>query len=121
MRFLEEEESDPMLSVINMIDLFLVVIGVLMATIARNPLNPFSGAPVVVVERPGEAGMRITVKNGKELTRYESSGEVGQGLGARAGVTYRLDDGRMIYVPEGPTPPGTDALRAGRAGGDQSP
>ena len=118
MRFLEEEESDPMLSVINMIDLFLVVIGVLMATIARNPLNPFSGAPV---ERPGAAGMRITVKNGKDLTRYESSGEVGQGLGARAGVTYRLDDGRMIYVPEGPTPPGTDALRAGRAGGDQSP
>lgn len=100
MRFLDEEDNDPMLSVVNLIDLFLVVIGILMVTIAQNPLNPFSQDKVVVVENPGEADMRITIKDGQELTRYESSGEVGQGQGARAGVTYRLDDGRMIYVPE---------------------
>ncbi|MCD0503943.1 DUF2149 domain-containing protein [Bordetella petrii] len=101
MRFLDDDDAnDPMLSVVNLIDLFLVIIGVLMVTIAQNPLSPFSQDKVVVVENPGEADMRITIKNGQELTRYESSGEVGQGQGARAGVTYRLDDGRMIYVPE---------------------
>lgn len=100
MRFLDDEDNDPMLSVVNLIDLFLVVIGILMVTIAQNPLNPFSQDKVVVVENPGQADMRITVKDGQELTRYESSGEVGQGQGARAGVTYRLEDGRMIYVPE---------------------
>jgi len=101
MRFLDEDESnDPMLSVVNLIDLFLVIIGMLMVVIAQNPLNPFSQERVVVVENPGEADMRITIKDGQELTRYEASGEVGQGQGARAGVTYRLDDGRMIYVPE---------------------
>lgn len=101
MRFLDEDEAnDPMLSVVNLIDLFLVIIGMLMVVIAHNPLNPFSQNKVVVVENPGEADMRITVKDGQELTHYESSGEVGQGQGARAGVTYRLDDGRMIYVPE---------------------
>ena len=72
----------------------------LMVVIAQNPLNPFSEERVVVVENPGEDNMRITVKDGQELTRYESSGEMGEGQGARAGVTYRLDDGRMIYVPE---------------------
>ena len=82
MRFLDEDDDDPMLSVVNLIDLFLVIIGMLM------------------VENPGEDNMRITVKDGQELTRYESSGEMGEGQGARAGVTYRLDDGRMIYVPE---------------------
>ncbi len=101
MRFLDDDEAnDPMLSVVNLIDLFLVIIGVLMVVIAENPLSPFSQDKVVVVENPGESDMRITIKDGQELTRYESSGEVGQGQGARAGVTYRLDDGRMIYVPE---------------------
>ncbi|GGE35583.1 hypothetical protein GCM10007421_06740 [Halopseudomonas oceani] len=101
MRFLDEDDDDPMLSVVNLIDLFLVIIGMLMVVIAQNPLNPFSEERVVVVENPGEDNMRITVKDGQELTRYESSGEMGEGQGARAGVTYRLDDGRMIYVPEG--------------------
>ncbi len=101
MRFLDEDDAnDPMLSVVNLIDLLLVVIGMLMVVIAQNPLNPFSQDKVVVVENPGEADMRITIKDGQELTRYEASGEVGQGQGARAGVTYRLEDGRMIYVPE---------------------
>ncbi|MCS2608543.1 DUF2149 domain-containing protein [Halomonas dongshanensis] len=100
MRFLDEEDNDPMLSVVNLIDLFLVIIGVLMVVIAQNPLNPFSQEQVVVIENPGEEDMRITIKEGQELTRYEASGEVGQGQGARAGVTYRMDDGRMIYVPE---------------------
>ncbi|CAM5190246.1 hypothetical protein OURE66S_00910 [Oligella ureolytica] len=54
----------------------------------------------MVVENPGEADMCITIKEGQELTRYEFSGGMGEGQGARAGVTYRLDDGRMIYVPE---------------------
>ena len=100
MRFLDEDDDDPMLSVVNLIDLFLVIIGMLMVVIAQNPLNPFSEERGVVVENPGEDNMRITVKDGQELTRYESSGEMGEGQGARAGVTYRLDDGRMIYVPE---------------------
>ena len=101
MRFLESDElDDPILSVVNLVDLFLVVIAVLMIVILRNPLNPFSADSVIVVERPGEADMRITVKEGEELTRYEASGEIGEGQGVRAGVTYRLPDGRMIYVPE---------------------
>ncbi|MCQ9617450.1 DUF2149 domain-containing protein [Paenalcaligenes niemegkensis] len=80
--------------------MFLVIIAMLMVVIAHNPLNPYAQDKVVVVENPGEADMRITIKDGQELTRYESSGEVGQGEGSRAGITYRLDDGRMIYVPE---------------------
>lgn len=101
MRFLDhEDEDDPIVSVVNLIDLFLVVIAILMAIIVQNPLNPFSDDKVIVVERPGEADMRITVKEGEELTRYEASGEIGEGQGVVAGTTYRLSDGRLIYVPE---------------------
>ncbi|ALJ29944.1 MULTISPECIES: DUF2149 domain-containing protein [Stenotrophomonas] len=101
MRFLDHDEADdPILSVVNLIDVFLVVIGVLMIVIVRNPLNPFSSDSVVLVENPGKADMRITIKDGEELTRYESSGQIGEGQGVKAGITYRLPDGRMVYVPE---------------------
>ena len=105
MRFLEHDETDdPILSVVNLVDLFLVVIGILMIVIARNPLNPFSAETVTVIENAGKANMRITVKEGKELKRYEASGKISEGEGVRAGITYRLDDGRMIYIPEGSDP-----------------
>jgi hypothetical protein len=105
MRFLDHDEADdPILSVVNLIDLFLVVIGILMIVIVRNPLNPFAAQDVTVIENPGKAGMRITVKHGEELTRYESTGQIGEGGGVKAGVTYRLPDGRMVYVPEGAAP-----------------
>lgn len=100
MRFLDEEDNDPMLSVVNLIDLFLVIMAMLMVMIAQNPLSPFSDKQVTVIENPGQADMRILVKDGKELKEYTASGEMGKGEGARAGVTYRLNDGRMIYVPE---------------------
>ncbi|HDS1530477.1 TPA: DUF2149 domain-containing protein [Stenotrophomonas maltophilia] len=105
MRFLDDDEADdPILSVVNLIDLFLVVTGILMIVIVRNPLNPFTSQDVTVIENPGQANMRITVKQGEELTRYQSTGEIGEGGGVKAGVTYRLPDGRMVYVPEGTAP-----------------
>jgi len=101
MRFLSESDSDdPILSVVNLIDIFLVVVAMLMIVVVQNPLNPFNARNVIVVENPGEKDMRILVKDGKELTRYESSAEIGEGKGVRAGIAYRLPDGRMIYVPE---------------------
>ncbi|HEL3782894.1 TPA: DUF2149 domain-containing protein [Stenotrophomonas maltophilia] len=105
MRFLDDDEADdPILSVVNLIDLFLVVTGILMIVIVRNPLNPFTSQDVTVIENPGQANMRITIKQGEELTRYQSTGEIGEGGGVKAGVTYRLPDGRMVYVPEGTAP-----------------
>ncbi len=101
-RFLDfDEDDDPILSVVNVIDVFLVVIAVLLVVVASNPLNPFSEDNVVVVTNPGEESMTITIRDGQELTRYESAGEIGEGEGVLAGTAYRLPDGSMVYVPEG--------------------
>lgn len=101
MRFLDTDEADdPILSVVNLIDLFLVVIGILMIVIVSNPHNPYTSQNVTVIENPGQADMKITVKDGKELTRFESNGQIGEGQGIRAGTTYRLENGRLIYIPE---------------------
>lgn len=64
MRFLDHDDADdPILSVVNLIDLFLVVTGILMIVIVTNPLNPFSPDKVTVVENPGGPDMRITVSD----------------------------------------------------------
>ncbi|MBJ9985884.1 DUF2149 domain-containing protein [Acinetobacter sp. S40] len=105
MRFLEHDESDdPMLSVVNLIDLFLVITVILMMLIVQNPLNPFRKDDVIVIENPGKANMKMSFKRGKELKQYQSTGEIGEGEGSKAGVTYQLADGRMIYVPESESP-----------------
>lgn len=100
MRFLDEEDDDPITAVVNLIDLFVVIIAVLLVVLVQNPLNPFSARDLMVIENPGKADMRITVKEGDELTRYESQGRIGEGQGVKAGSAYRLPNGRMIYVPE---------------------
>ena len=101
MRFLEDDElDDPILSVVNLVDLFLVITAVLMVLIANNPLNPFQSDEVVVVENPGKDNMTITIKDGEKLDRYTSTDKMGEGGGIKAGTTYRLPDGNLVYVPE---------------------
>jgi hypothetical protein len=100
-RLLEESDADdPILSVVNLIDVFLVVIAALLLAVASNPMNPFSADQVTVIKNPGQPNMEIMVKDGQKLDRYKSSGSIGQGEGAKAGIAYRLKDGSMVYVPE---------------------
>lgn len=96
----EDEELDPILSVVNLVDVFLVLVGALMMVIAVNPLNPFVAEKAVVVKNPGEPDMQIIVKDGRKIETYKATDKIGSGEGARAGVAYRLKDGSFVYVPE---------------------
>ncbi len=96
----EDEELNPILSVVNLIDVFLVLVAALLIIIARNPLNPFSSDDVAVIKNPNTPQMEMLVKKGEKIERYTASEAIGQGEGSRAGVAYRLKDGSFIYVPE---------------------
>jgi len=101
LRLMDDLESDdPILSVVNIIDVFLVIIAALLLAVANNPMNPFSADNVTVIKNPGKPNMEMIVKDGKKIEQYKSSGKIGQGEGAKAGVAYRLKDGTMVYVPE---------------------
>ncbi len=98
---LEDDDAlNPMLSVVNLIDVFLVIIAALLITLAQNPLNPFQSEDVTVIKNPGKANMQIIVKKGKQIEKYESTGSIGQGNGIKAGIAYKMKDGSMLYVPE---------------------
>lgn len=99
-RFLDADDSDPMLSMLNVVDIFLVIIIILFMIIMKNPLNPFSSEQVTVIKNPGQENMEIIIKDGQKLEHYKSTDTAGSGQGTKAGMTYRLEDGSLIYVPE---------------------
>lgn len=96
----DPDGDDPILSVVNLIDVFLVVIAALLLAVANNPMNPFTQDQVTVIRNPGQPDMEIVIKDGEKIERYKASGEIGQGEGSKAGVAYRMKDGSMVYVPE---------------------
>lgn len=101
MKLLEEDESlNPILSVVNLVDVFLVIIAALRIAIAANPLSPFNKQDVTVITDPGKNNMEILIKKGNKIEKYRANSQIGQGEGVKAGVTYRLKDGSMVYVPD---------------------
>ena len=96
----EDEELNPMLSVINLIDVFLVLIATLLIIIVQNPLNPFSNEDVTIVKNPSKSNMEMVIKKGEKIEHYKASDSMGQGEGQKAGIAYRMKDGSFIYVPE---------------------
>lgn len=102
MKFLQETDNDdPILSVVNLIDIFLVIIAALLITMAQNPLMAaMSKQDVTVVIDAGKESMEMLVKKGDKVERFKANGQSGEGEGAKAGVAYRMKDGSVVYVPE---------------------
>ena len=101
MRLLDEDEGiNPALSVVNLVDVFLVLIAALLIAIAQNPLNPFLAEDVTVIKNEGKENMEIIVKKGNTIEHFKSEGKTGAGTGKKAGTAYEMADGSMIYVKE---------------------
>ncbi len=101
MRLLEEDDAiNPALSVVNLVDVFLVLVAALLIAVAQNPMNPFAAENVTVIKNAGQPDMEMIVKQGSTIETFKSSGEMGGGDGIKAGVAYKMADGSMVYVPE---------------------
>jgi hypothetical protein len=102
LRILDEDDDDPVLSTINLIDVFLVVIGMLLIAVINNPMNPFAQSPndkITIIRNEGKPNMEIITKDGQKVTKFKASGASGEGDGEKAGTAYRMKDGSMVYVP----------------------
>lgn len=96
---LHEDDDDPMLSAVNLVDVFLVLVVALLTAVAVRSQSDAQD-DVTIIRRAGQPDMEIVVReNGKEI-RYQGAGTATQGQGVRAGVAYRLGDGQIVYVPE---------------------
>lgn len=95
---LDEDEDDPMLSAVNLVDVFLVLVAGLLAAVASSSRH--APADAAQVKQAGTPRMELVVKEQGKEVRYKGTGSVSEGEGVRAGVAYRLPDGSIIYVPE---------------------
>lgn len=96
---LGEEDDDPMLSAVNLVDVFLVLVVALLTAVALQR-QAAADENVTVIKRPGEPDMEIVVREKGQEIRYKGNGGSSEGQGVRAGVAYKLKDGNIIYVPE---------------------
>lgn len=96
---LDNEDDDPVLSTINLIDVFMVVIGMLLIAIVNNPVSPFAKDKFTIIRNEGKPNMEIITKDGQKVVNFKASGASGEGNGEKAGTAYRMKDGTMVYVP----------------------
>ena len=99
LRILDEDDDDPVLSTINLIDVFLVVIGMLLIAVINNPMNPFANDKLTIIRNEGKPDMEVITKDGQKVTKFKARGASGEGDGEKAGTAYRMKDGTMVYVP----------------------
>lgn len=112
---LAEDDDDPMLSAVNLVDVFLVLVVALLTAVAVQTQTS-ANESVTIIRNPGQPDMEVVVREQGKEVRFKGAGSAAQGQGVRAGVAYQLEDGNIVYIPEtGAAPVNTPA--AGGAGG----
>lgn len=115
------EDSDPMSVVSNLFDVAMVfAVALMVALVSRyNMTEMFSQEDFTMVKNPGKENMEIITKEGDKINRYtpsEDKSASSRNRGKRVGVAYQLENGDVIYVPEGETPgEGTTPATSGSA------
>jgi hypothetical protein len=96
-----DDADDPVLSLVNLIDVFLVIIAALLLAVAKNPLNPFSDDKVTVIRKAGTPEMEVVVKDGRRIEHFKGDGaRQSASGGVKAGTAWRMPDGSLVYVPD---------------------
>ncbi|MCB1915109.1 MAG: DUF2149 domain-containing protein [Rhodocyclaceae bacterium] len=106
--FEADTDDDPMLSLVNLVDLLLVLLAALLLAFAASPLSTLAGGEVTVIRDAGTPQMEVVVVRGASVERFRASGRSGVGAGGvRVGSAWRLADGSMVYLPDavGASPP----------------
>ncbi len=97
-------DDDPLAGVANLFDTGIVfALGFLVALVsALNLLAMFEpDSKVTITSEKADGSLEVVVKDGQKTTVRRVTKQVGSGDGTRLGVAYRLEDGTVIYVPEG--------------------
>ncbi|CAN7605126.1 DUF2149 domain-containing protein [Acidovorax delafieldii] len=115
---LAEDDDDPMLSAVNLVDVFLVLVVALLTAVAVQTQTS-AHESVTIIRNAGQPDMEVVVREQGKEVRFKGAGSAAQGQGVRAGVAYKLEDGNIVYIPETGAAPASAS--AGGAGGAAAP
>ena len=101
----EIAEEDPLAGIANLFDVSVVfIVGLMLTLFSVYRMSDLvdSKSEVTMVKTNAQGEREIIVKKGKQITAYKVTGRTAAGNGERLGTAYRLSNGQVIYVPEGP-------------------
>ena len=101
----EVVEEDPLSGIANLFDVSVVfIVGLMISLFSIYRMSDLVDArsDVTMVKTNAQGEREIIVKKGTKVTAYKVSGKTMAGQGERLGTAYRLANGQVIYVPEGP-------------------
>jgi hypothetical protein len=101
----EIAEEDPLAGIANLFDVSIVfIVGLMLTLFSVYRMSDLvdSTSEVTMVKTNAQGEREIIVKKGKQITAYKVTGKTAAGNGERLGTAYRLSNGQVIYVPEGP-------------------
>ncbi len=97
-------DDDPMTGVANLFDLGLVfIVGLLLTLFSAYHLQDLfdQNSEMTIMKQHKSGELEIITKKGKKINAMKVSKTKASGKGERLGIAYRLEDGTMVYVPEG--------------------
>jgi hypothetical protein len=101
----EIAEEDPLAGIANLFDVSIVfIVGLMLTLFSVYRMSDLvdSKSEVTMVKTNAQGEREIIVKKGQQITAYKVTGKTAAGNGERLGTAYRLSNGQIIYVPEGP-------------------
>jgi hypothetical protein len=101
----EIPEEDPLSGIANLFDVSVVfIVGLMMTLFSVYRIGDLVDAKseLTMVKTNAQGEREIIVKKGTQITAYNVSGKTAAGDGERLGTAYRLANGQIIYVHEGP-------------------
>lgn len=102
-RFLNPTQHEgPMATMGNYLFDVALVLGVglfIMALSSFGLSDLLSKHDLTIVKNPGKRNMTILTRQNGQLTTYTNTGKPASGQGDMVGRIYRLEDGKLIYVP----------------------
>jgi hypothetical protein len=96
-------DEDPMSGVANLFDVAMVfAVGLMVAMVGAYHMHElFSAEELTMIKNPNQPGkMEIVTKKGQEIKVQKLTKEMAQGQGMLLGTAYRLNDGKVVYIPE---------------------
>lgn len=95
----EDFDFEPLANMFDAAFVFAVALLVALVSYLQVP-DLLRDKDYAIITDPGTPEMKMVVKEGNEIKNYEAADSVGTGSGELLGRAYRLDDGRVVYVPK---------------------
>jgi hypothetical protein len=95
--------EDPLSGVANLFDVAMVfAIGLMVSLVSVYQLQDFLNpeTDMTLIKNPNQLDkMEIITKKGKEIKVEKLDQKQAEGMGEKLGTAFRLEDGRVIYIP----------------------